>query len=93
MWIEPHVLYKYGFGKSSKKFISKYMGYLAAFALIMAVTFLCNNIVKGSSAASFVLRCIISGTIPNIMMVLLYSRSEEFKYFIGLMKRMFKKKI
>ena len=93
VWIEPHVLYKYGFGKSSKKFISKYMGYLAAFALIMAVTFLCNNIVKGSSAASFVLRCIISGTIPNIMMVLLFSRSEEFKYFIGLMKRMFKKKI
>ncbi|MBS5335646.1 MAG: hypothetical protein UC708_03320 [Anaerovoracaceae bacterium] len=91
VWIEPHVLYKYGFKKSAKQFVTKYIRYLAAFAVIMAVTFICNAFVCGSGIVSFILRCTICVTVPNIMMIVLYGRSEEFKYCMGLLNRMVKK--
>lgn len=91
VWIEPHVLYKYGFKKSARRFVTKYIGYLASFSVIMAVTFMCNTFISGSGTISFILRCIICVIIPNVIMILIYGRSEEFKYCLGLLKRMVKK--
>ncbi len=48
VWIEPHVLYKYGFEKSATKFYGRYLAYLGIFAGIMAVTYVCNGLVFGS---------------------------------------------
>ena len=91
VWIEPHVLYKYGFEKSAKPFYFKYMQYLLVFAFIMSVTYGCNMIVQGEGLVTFVLKCIINGTVPNLLLLIIYGRTEEFKYFIGLINKKIKK--
>lgn len=91
VWIEPHVLYKYGFEKPAKDFYVKYLEYIAIFTAIMAVTYGCNMLVSGSGFWAFVLRCLISGTVPNIMLLAIFARSQEFKYVLQIVKRRLKK--
>lgn len=91
VWIEPHVLYKYGFKKPAKKFAARYIQYLFAFAVIMAVTYGCNMIVPQTGITAFILRCVISAAVPNIMMLTIYGRTEEFRYFYDLAKNRLRK--
>lgn len=91
VWIEPHVLYKYGFKKSAKKFAARYLQYVLVFALIMAATYGCNLLVGGSGIGAFILRCVISAAVPNVMLLVIYGRSDEFRYFYGLAKNKLRK--
>ena len=91
VWIEPHVLYKYGFKKPAKKFAARYIQYLFAFAVIMAVTYGSNMIVPQTGITAFILRCVISAAVPNIMMLTIYGRTEEFRYFYDLAKNRLRK--
>lgn len=91
VWIEPHVLYKYGFKKSAKGFFVRYIQYGVVFAAIMAITYGANSLIGGSGIVSFILKCGVSGILPNILMILIYGRTEEFKYFWSIIVRKLKK--
>ncbi len=87
VWVEPHVLYKYGFDKSARGFAARYIQYFVVFLLIMAATHGCNVLIDGNGIGIFILRCIVSAGLPNIMLLLIYWRTEEFRYFYGLIMR------
>lgn len=80
VWIEPRVLYKHGFNKSPKEYYIRYIKYFVVFAVIMALTYWCNSLIAEDNLMTFIAKCFISGILPNILMVLIYFRSEEFKY-------------
>lgn len=80
VWIEPRVLYKYGFHKSPKSYYVRYIKYLAIFAVIMAVTYGCNSLILSDNLLTFVVKCCISGVVPNLLMVLFFYKTEEFDY-------------
>ena len=80
VWIEPKVLYKYGFNKSPLTYYIRYIKYLAVFTVIMVVTYGCNSLITSDNLLTFVLKCGISASLPNILMILIYHKSEEFTY-------------
>lgn len=80
VWIEPHVLYKYGFKKSAKAFYLKYLQYLFIFALTMVVTFSVNYIIPEHSIIWFFVRLCLTVTVPNIFMILVFYKKDEFCY-------------
>lgn len=91
VWVEPRVLYKYGFNKSARDYVARYVQYFLVFFVVMAVTYTCNRFIEGSSIGVFILRCIVSAGIPNIMLLLIYAKTEEFRYFYGLLMRKLRK--
>lgn len=92
VWIEPRVLYKHGFHKSSKKYFVKYIKYFIVFTLIMTITYGCNCFIVNDNLYSFVVKCCISGILPNLFIVLIYHRSVEFRYVKNVVLNMLKKK-
>lgn len=80
VWIEPRVLYKYGFNKSPKIYYAIYVKYLFVFAAIMAATYGCNNLIESDNLLTFVVKCCISGVLPNILMIMIYHNTGEYRY-------------
>ena len=87
VWIEPHVLYKYGFNKSAKRFYAKYILYFVIFVIIMAVTYGINRLLPDAGFVAFVIRCIVTFVVPNIMMILFFNKTDEYKYLYGIIKK------
>lgn len=82
VWIEPFVLYKYGFKKNPIEYFNKYICYLIITILICTINYyLCNNLLKLSGFLGLIIRLLISLFIPNIILFLLYKNTEEFKYY------------
>lgn len=92
VWIEPRVLYKYGFHKSPATYYIKYIKYGIVFAVIMAITYGCNCLIVYDNLLTFVVKCCISGILPNLLMILFYHRTAEFKYVKSLAYRLLNRK-
>ena len=91
-WIEPHVLYKYGFKKSASWYYRQYIGYLCIFAVVMAVTYGAASIAGGKGISAFVIRFLISIVVPNVMLLAIYGRSDNFRFMKNiLVKRMLRR--
>ena len=89
VWIEPHVLYKYGFQKSAKKFYVKYLLYGFVFICIMGATFAITSLVDGTGILVFVGKMIISSIIPPLAIWSIYRKSDEFNYLVNTVKHKF----
>ncbi|MCM1577547.1 MAG: hypothetical protein NC078_01945 [Ruminococcus sp.] len=90
LWIEPYVVYKYVFGKSSGEYFGKFAGYTAVTVFACAVTsLLCGFISTGSGVVTFVLKAAVCAVVPNVIFLAFFSRSENFAYFRELVKRIF----
>lgn len=90
VWIEPHVLYKYGFNKSAYKYYAKYILYFVIFILIMGVTAFVDSFVTKTGFLAFIMHLAISVTVPNLCMVVLFRRTDEFGYMVRVLKRRLK---
>ena len=87
VWIEPHVLYKYGFKKSAKEFYFKYLWYFGIFAVIMIVTWFITSLLPEAGVIPFFLKCIVNLVLPNIIIAMLFYRTDEFKYIKDVVKK------
>ena len=87
VWIEPHVLYKYGFNKSAKEYYLKYLAYAAVFALTLGATYGLNYIVPGSGIMLLLVRCALSVILPNLIMYIIFRKTDEMNYMLGIIKR------
>lgn len=80
LWIEPKVLYKYGFKVSIKKYTMRYILYFILTCVITFITYMSGNFIQGRDAITFILKSIICLITPNIIIILIFHRSKEFKY-------------
>lgn len=87
VWIEPHVLYKYGFKKPEIYFYIRYAKYFVVFVFIMAVTYGLVSIIHIGGIGGFILKCIVSAAVPNIMIWLIYRKKDEFRYVVGIVRK------
>lgn len=91
VWIEPRVLYKYGFNKSPVTYYNRYIKYLVVFAVIMIVTYRCNSLIACDNLITFIIKCGISAIVPNILIFLIFHKSEEFQYVKDVALKLLKK--
>ncbi len=96
LWYDPMVLHKYGFNKPLKPFLFKY---LCRIVLLVAMGFIMQQIsgfifAEGIGYGNFIVMVILTAIIPNLIFLLFYFRTEEFKYYLNLIKKIvFKHKV
>lgn len=85
-WWEPYVVYKYALKERLGGYFIQYSGFsLVAIASIMVTYLIAKNLSTGF--IGFVLRCIISVAIPNLLLFFVYGRKTEYKYVLNLGKK------
>ena len=91
-WIEPFVLYKYGFDSSSKKYFLSIFKYSMVSLLSFLICYFICSFMNFNLIINIVLKLVISTIIICIIYVILYRKKEEFKYLVNLIKKILKRK-
>lgn len=86
-WIEPFMLYKHGFGASSKPYFLKLAVYTVLLVMIeLMVEFICSSFVL-PAFLTLLVYAVVSFIIPSAVILLLFSRTDELRYLLCLCKR------
>ena len=92
-WVEPYMLYKYGFGTSCRPFFVKY--FENTFVTVVAgyaMWHLCALLPDGG-IIEFALKTVICVVGSNLIFLCVYCRRDEFKYFCRLFCTLIKGKL
>jgi O-antigen/teichoic acid export membrane protein len=74
------VVFRYGFNISPGIYIMKYFFYILITVFNGFLVFLISSIFKDLNWLTFIYQLIISLLLPNIILFMIYKKSEEFKY-------------
>lgn len=86
-WVEPYVLYKYGFEKSSKEYFQRYSFYTIITVLLALLTvFICDILFREVTIVSFIGRLLVCLFLPNILIILGFYKTKEFQYLLSIIK-------
>ena len=85
-WIEPYVLYKYGLEQKVLKYFIKYGIYTVIGLIVAAITFAICNTIKDITIINFIIKMIICLIVPNLIFYIIFKNTEEFKYYLDLIK-------
>lgn len=78
-WIDPYLIHKYEFKTPVSKYFKKYLLYIGIFALEIIITLLITNLISGEGILYFILKAIIATLVPNLINILVFYKTEEFK--------------
>lgn len=94
IWVEPYVLFKHVFRSSPKKYFCRLLLYTAVTAAVCALTyFVCGLISIPSPLWNFIARVLVCAILPNIIFLALFGRTEEFSFFLKLIRDIFSGKL
>lgn len=95
VWYMPLVIHRDGFNKKVSPFYGKLLAKVALLSVIVLVMHLISYIVfsKGVTIMSFIVMTCITAVVPNAIMILLYHRTDEYRYFKGLVMGIFREVI
>lgn len=85
-WTYPYVLYHYGFDSSVKEYYKKYSGYSLLILIACFVCWFLCNFIPDINIITFALKMLICFVLPNIWFFMAFHKSDEFKFFVGLIK-------
>lgn len=92
LWVEPYVLYKHYFKQSLWRFLARYLIYTFITILIGGATYGICYLIPTAGAWWFLLRFAVCLILPNILYFIIYFKTKEFKYLLGVAKGLFKRK-
>ena len=81
VWIEPYVLYKYGFEKNICSYFKDYFKKTTLAIILVCFTYYICSFITGSIYLVFIIKLLISLLVPNIVLIIIYRKTDEFKYF------------
>lgn len=88
-WYDPYAVCKYGLKINPIKYLIKYIKYAVTIFISLIITLILCNLVNSSVIIGLVLKVIICLIIPNIIILMFFIRSEELKYFITILSKIF----
>ena len=93
VWFDPWLIYKKVF---KQKVVSYYLTYIL-YAVIIAASctiayLLCSVVTLRPALFDFALKALVSVVIPNLMIVFVFRRTDEFKYVLGFANRLVRRK-
>ena len=81
-WVKPRIVYKYIFNRSIKDYFIIYFKYvLLALIPLIATNLLTFNLKNMNSIGAFILNCLINIVVINVIYLIIFRKSEEFKYY------------
>ena len=81
VWVEPYVLFKYGFKRSVSEYFKDYIKKTLLTLVLTIFTYYICSFFSGNLYLVFILKCLVCLIIPNLILILIYRNTEEFKYF------------
>lgn len=90
-WYEPLVIYKCGLKRSVKPYYMKYLYYSGVFIGSAVLTRLAVLGVSGLGVGAFLIKMLLSVSIPSVLFMLMTVRTAEFQYMWKLGKQLISK--
>lgn len=86
-WVEPYVLYKYGFKMKLRDYFKQYLKYTIVTLLVAILTvFIINTLFTSVTILTFIGKLLLCIGIPNLCFILIFRKGEEFIYYKDLME-------
>ncbi|MGE6203831.1 lipopolysaccharide biosynthesis protein [Guptibacillus hwajinpoensis] len=86
-WLEPFILYKYGFKSNLKEYFLKYLIYTMVLILAALLTILIVSFINFFGVLGFVIRLLICIFIPNAIFLIFFYKTNEFKSLVDILIR------
>lgn len=94
-WYRPVIVYKFTFKRPVTEYFISYFKYLAVVAINLCMVLGINcyllNGLPVSAVVRFVLQMLLCATLPNILVIVFFHRSEEFRYLVSLVMSIVKR--
>lgn len=87
-WIEPYIVYKYGFKASVNKYFEKYLRYGGVTIITGIISNYLTNWINTNNILCIFIKGIFLAFIINSIFILCFINSNELKYFIRLISKM-----
>lgn len=91
--VEPYVLYKYGFKSSVRPYFTKFSLYTVVAIITCVITFSSGILFDRITLFNFIMQLLISVLVPNIIFILVFYKSKEFKFLYGILNNFVIKKL
>jgi O-antigen/teichoic acid export membrane protein len=85
-WVEPAVLFRHGFHRSSAPYFIRYVFYTVLTVAAGILTWYCCSLISGPALESFTVKCGICLILPNLLFFLVFGRAKEFQYLKKFLK-------
>ena len=85
-WIDPIIVYKKVFNKSSKKYFIKYLYYITIVLVSLGITYYLTNFIVVDNILMFILKGFITVVVSTLSISLFTFKTEEFKEIVRLIK-------
>ena len=84
IWYEPYILFKKYFDKKVYKYyLKKIIELLLLLITIWLTNQMCSYIVMNNRILKFIIKLVICIIIPNLIMIIKYYNTKEFKFIKG----------
>ena len=92
LWYDPWLIHRSGFQRSVKPYYKTYIGRMILLAFIVLLMKLISNIVfyHGITILRFVIMICVTAVLPNAIMILLYHKTDEYRYSNELVSGIFR---
>ena len=87
-WYDPYKVFKHGFGESVIPYYKRRLFYLCVLFATGAVSYAVANCISGGLLFNAIYKFIVCCIIPNGVFFLLFHKRQEFRYYVGLLKRL-----
>jgi Membrane protein involved in the export of O-antigen and teichoic acid len=85
-WVEPYILFKYGFKTSAIPYFERYIKFSLFLLFVGGITWLICTIFPDGSFMGFIYRLLVSAVVPNIIFLVVFWRCKEYKYLLSIIK-------
>jgi O-antigen/teichoic acid export membrane protein len=85
LWVEPYVLFKNYFKKPFKNYIVRYLAYSGVVCVAISVTLGICYLIPSVGIFWFILKCAICLVVPNLIFLLCFFKTPEFRYLWGVL--------
>jgi len=80
-WYDPYIIFKKGLLTSPSKYFVDYILKLIYFVITGVICYYITSFISGFGFIAFICKAIVSFVISNLIILLIYFKTNEFKYF------------
>lgn len=81
VWVEPYILYKYGFKEQFRVYVIDYIKQILLTVILASSVYILSTFIQGNPFFKFAIKLVLCAVIPNVVMFLIYRKTDEFAYF------------
>lgn len=93
LWFDPLIVFKYGLNTSFTSYFKNYLTYFVSVVLAGYLTYLFCVTIELEGLVGFTLKCAVCLTVPNLIFLLFFYKTNEFKYLYNIFKNIVTNKI